>query len=496
MATDNGTDHRVTMIRELCKLPRETEWVEFKVNNADPDEIGEYISALSNSAVLSGQSRAFLIWGVEDGSHRIVGTTFHPASAKKGNEPLETWLLRLLKPEIDFQFHDVTVDGHGIVLLEIERAYRHPVRFKSEAYLRIGSVKKPIKDAPEHERRLWSLFDATPFEHRTAKEHLTSEDVLALLDYGVYFKLLGQPAPEHGGGILDGLASDGIVRASIAGGWDITNLGAILFARRLKDFGRMDRKAMRVIQYPGNSRTDTIKETPGTVGYAIAFERIIRFLNGVLPSNEVIGQALRETVPMYPQLAVREVIANALIHQDLFVTGAGPMVEIFSDRIEITNPGEPLVDIDRFLDSPPKSRNEALAALMRRFGICEERGSGIDKVITQIEAFQLPAPLFETYEGSTRIVLFAHKDLKEMERSERVRATYLHACLRYVLRQPMSNATLRQRFGIEEQNAAQASRILNEAIDDGMVVVQDSSVGTRSRRYLPFWAVSPGTQIV
>jgi len=120
------------------------------------------------------------------------------------------------------------------------------------------------------------------------------------------------------------------------------------------------------------------------------------------------------------------------IYQAFFVTGAGLMVEIFDDRIEITNPGEPLVDTQRFVDTPPKSRNETLASMMRRFRICEERGSGIDKVIAQIEIYQLPAPLFEVPEGFTRVVLFAHKHLIAMDKAERVRACYLHACLKYV----------------------------------------------------------------
>lgn len=127
-----------------------------------------------------------------------------------------------------------------------------------------------------------------------------------------------------------------------------------------------------------------------------------------VPSNEVIEKALRKTVPMYPELAVRELVVNALIHQDFFVTGASPMVEIFADRIEITNPGQPLVATDRFLDTPPRSRNEGLASLMRRMGVCEERGSGVDKVVFQTEVFQLPAPLFEVTGESTRAVLFAH----------------------------------------------------------------------------------------
>src|SRR5260370_35045182 len=111
---------------------------------------------------------------------------------------------------------------------------------------------------------------------------------------------------------------------------------------------------------------------------------------------------------MYPEKAIRELVANALIHQAFAVTGAGPMVEIFADRLEITNPGEPLVDTLRFIDTPPRSRNEVLAALMRRMKICEEGGTGIDKVIEAVEMYQLPAPDFQATLGSTKAMLFAH----------------------------------------------------------------------------------------
>ena len=156
------------------------------------------------------------------------------------------------------------------------------------------------------------------------------------------------------------LADDGLIKPCEAGGWNITNLGAILFAKRLEEFRALRRKALRVIQYRGAGRIETIREQVIGKGYANGFEGLIDYVNGLLPSTEVIGQALRRTVPKFPPLAVRELIANALIHQDFFVTGAGPMVEIFDDRIEITNPGEPLVDTQRFVDTPPKSRNEAL----------------------------------------------------------------------------------------------------------------------------------------
>ena len=164
------------------------------------------------------------------------------------------------------------------------------------------------------------------------------------------------------------------------------------------------------------------------------------------------------------------------------------MIEVFSNRLEITNPGVPLVKTERFLDTPPRSRNETLASFMRRVGICEERGSGIDKVVFETGFYQLPAPSFETPEGATRVVLFAHKDFKEMDRADRVRACYLHACLRFVQRNPMTNSSLRERFGIEERNAAIASRIIRETMDDDLIRPYDPNQGKKYARYVPFWA--------
>jgi len=488
MTSFRDNDYLSGLVRELSKLPRETEWIEFKVNQSDPQAIGEYISALANAAALNGKAFAYLIWGVEDGTHAIVGTSFSPFAEKKGNEPLETWLLKLLTPKIHFRFFELDLEGRSVVLLEIGRAFRHSVRFQNEAFIRVGQVKKPLKDAPDRERELWRILDRTPFEDLLVAEHATADEVLRLLDYPAYFDLLEQPLPANRVGILEALSNDNLIRACDAGGWDITNLGAILFAKKLGDFPQLKRKAMRIIQYRGTGRTETLKEQEGSEGYARGFAGLIGFINNLLPSNEVIEQALRKTVPMFPELAVRELVANALIHQDFFVTGAGPMVEIFEDRIEITNPGEPLVDTKRFVDTPPKSRNEALASLMRRFRICEERGSGIDKVVFQVELFQLPAPLFEVPQGFTRIVLFAHKRLTAMDQADRVRACYLHACLKYVTRDYLTNASLRKRFGVIEKNKAAVSRYIREAVEAGAIKPFDEDAARRLMKYVPFWA--------
>ena len=490
MSPDRPHDFLVSLVHELRSLPGETEWVEFKLNLAQPQEIGEYISALANSAALVGKAFGYLVWGVSDGEHELVGTTFLPRSAKVGNEELENWLLHSLDPKIHFQFFEVDMDGVPVVILEIERAFRHPVRFQEDEFVRVGSYKKRLKDHPERERGLWRIFDQMPFEQLAAKERASAEEVLDLLDYPAYFDLLSRPLPENRQGILQALAEDDLTRPCDAGGWDITSLGAVLFAKKLDRFRPLGRKAVRVIQYRGTSRIETIREQVGARGYASGFDGLISYINGLLPTNEVIEQALRKTVPMFPELAVRELVANALIHQDFFVTGAAPMVEIFEDRLEITNPGAPLVDAQRFVDTPPKSRNEALVSLMRRTGICEERGSGWDKVVGQTEAYQLPAPLIEAGEWYTRVVLLAHQPLLQMDKADRVRAVYLHACLRYVSQENTTNASIRERFEVEQRNSAKATRLIGEAVEAGLVVPYDPEAGRKFMRYVPFWAAA------
>lgn len=483
-----GADHLERLVRELCRQPVETEWVEFKHNNVDPQLIGELIASLSNAAALRGIETAYVVWGVHDKSHDIVGTTFNPASAKKGNQDLETWLVQMLTPRLHFRFHSVEVDGAPVVVLEIPAARDRPTAFAGREVVRIGSSRRLLQDVPEIERKLWRCFDQTPFERRVALADQSADEVLRLIDYPSYFNLLERPLPSGQPEILRSLHADDMIRPNDAGHWDVTNLGAILFARDLGAFPTVARKAVRLIVYEGRGRILTKREQEGQMGYAVGFEGLLAFLKALLPRNEVIADAFRREVPMYPDLALRELIANALIHQDFTISGAGPMVEVFDDRVEITNPGVPLGDIQRLLDQPPRSRNEALAAFMRRIGLCEERGSGVDKVVFETEVFQLPPPRWEVTGGSSRAVLFAHKELRQMDRDERVHACYLHASLRYVMREAMTNTSLRERFGIDERNSAQASRIIRDALDARVIKPYDPAQGRRNARYLPFWA--------
>ena len=213
-----------TLIRSLIALPNETEWVEFKHNNTDPDEIGEYASALSNSVALDRRTAGYVVWGIEDGTHKILGTTFRPREMKVKGQELENWLLTQLEPQIDVRIHQGEIEGMPLVLFEVPPASHRPVAFKGVEYIRIGSYKKKLKDHPEKERALWRRFDDVPFERGVATANVSSDDVLSLIDYPRYFELMAQRLPDSRPAILERLASERIIHHKAGDRYDISNL--------------------------------------------------------------------------------------------------------------------------------------------------------------------------------------------------------------------------------------------------------------------------------
>jgi len=478
----------LAIIDDLRKLPAEAPWAEFKENNANAPLIGKLISALANSARMSDEHFAYVVWGVRDGTHQAVGTTFEPGTQKENNQPLDLWLAQRLQPAIDFRFETIDYHGTRLVLLTIPAASTAPVEFDRTAFVRIGNATPRLSDHPERLKALWAKLQPYAWETGVAVQFLTGDEVLLKLDYASYFDLTAQPLPDNRVGIFEKLVADRLIQPDAGGHWNITNLGAVLFAKRLSDFSpSIARKAVRFVAYDGMNRANTVTHrTDGQRGYAAGFKGLVEYIDGLLPRNEHIGKGFREEQPLYPSIAIRELVANALIHQDMTIMGAGPLIELFSDRMEITNPGKPLVSPDRFLDLPPRSRNEVLASLMRRMRLCEEQGTGIDKVIFHVELHQLPPPDFRTEGDAVRTVLFAPRRFAEMTPDERIRACYQHAALRFVSGERMKNSTLCERFGIDPKNASQASVIIGQCQKAGLIRPADP---THPRSgYVPFWA--------
>lgn len=481
-------DYTVTL-KYLLSLNVENEWLEFKENNCNPNEIGEYMSALCNSAILEGQDKAYLVYGISD-KKEIVGTSFDFKKAKVGQEDLENYIQTLLSPRVIFSIHDLFFeDGIKVEMIEIEtNNVNIPVKFKDIEYIRVNSTKQKLKDFPEKERKLWKCFESKIFETQIIMNNVAKEDIFDLLDYDTYFNLMNIKHNLSKEYILEKLIEEDFVIFK-RGTYSITYLGAIVLAKDLSKFKEIKLRAPRVVVYSGNNKYNTLSDITGNKGYAVAFENLINYINDKALNKEVIGDAFRETRYQYPKIAIRETVANALVHQDFLEGNKGPLIEIYSDRIEITNSGKPLIDVKRFIDHTPKSRNEKLANIMRLLKICEEKGSGVDKVITSIEEMNLPAPEYEEYEDSIRVILYAHKEYAKMTEEERLRATYQHCCLKYVNKEFMTNTTLRERFRIDKNNSSTVSRLIALAVDKEIIKDFDpEGTAKKFKKYIPYWA--------
>lgn len=481
------------LVNHLTNSPKETELIEFKQNYHGQNELGERISALSNSACYLRKPFAYLVYGVVDGTHEIIGTDFESKKAKvktegkNSNEELEPWLLNRLKPRIDFQSFDfVHVEKKvRLVVYKIPAAMSEPVKFLNCAYIRINSSTRKLSEYPEKEKQIWNRDDSDTLL-MPAKTHLSLVDIPRFLSTERYFNLMGIPYPTTLEGVVSRFKDEKLVIEE-AGAYSITNLGALLFANDLRDFDKLSRKSVRVIKYTGKNKLDTEREYVETRGYALCLESLIAWIEGQLPENEVIENATRRQVKMFPQIAIRELLANSIVHQD-FCSGGFPTVEIYSDRLSVSNPGRPIIQSDRFIDEY-YSRNDRLADIMRRMGFCEEKGSGLDKTLASVELFQLPPLGILEQENRTIVTIYAFKELKEMDKEEKIRACYQHACLMYVSNESMTNQSLRKRFKIEEHNSAKASRILRDAVESGKIKeIDPESQSRKYKKYVPYWA--------
>ena len=248
------------LVKELIKMDAEYSCVEFKHNNSDPQMIGEYISALSNSAAMENKSKAYVLWGIDNETHGIVGTEFNYSKKKgEGNEDLEPWLRRLLSDNANFEFEDVRIDNKNVVILIIYKAIGKTVSFKRVEYIRVGSHKKKLKDNPSLEAKLWQKINNSRFEELPAVEDLSLSEVLNELDYVAYFDMSGTNVPADGKQIVHYLLEDKILLAQDNGLYTISNMGALLFAKRLEKYPMLNRKRVRVIQYEDDTRINILR---------------------------------------------------------------------------------------------------------------------------------------------------------------------------------------------------------------------------------------------
>ena len=378
--------------------------------------------------------------------------------------------------------------GHSLLFIRIPEQIDKPTHLRGkeiwDSYTR--SAGQTVKMSRSQIKSMIADSQGLHFEKRIVKENVTTETLLKLLNYQKYFEMADKDQPKDIHVIAKRLEEFGLCQRT-EDGWNITNMGAILFANNMADFEGLERYSIIVRKYAGANNRELLSEQIGAFGYVVGFEGLVDYIMK-LTSTEEIG-VVRNMKPTYPKIAIREFVANAMIHQDFSIEGMRVVIEIFSNRITITNPGAPLQDINRLLDLPPQSRNEDLAQAMFLLGICERRGSGIDRAVEAIESMLLPASRFTKGENFTRIFMYPQKSLSDMTKQEKIDACYQHACLLYENNEYINNQSIRTRFGLDKNQSSVASRIIADTLEAGRIKVSDENIVSKKyATYVPYYA--------
>jgi len=451
--------------------------------SGDKKRLSEHLSAFANQV-----GGGFFLFGVDDSGVK-VGISLEDASEiinKFGNLGHDS-----LEPAVKIDHHLYEDDGKNLLLIFIEESKSKPVHLRGKgiefSYIRTGCSTRKMNRVQLAQSLLSSKVER--YEELDAYTTSSPEEILSLLEYGEYFELLDVPAPTSTDKIIKELEKKKLV-SFVGDQISITNLGVLLLAKDFGKFSGFERRGLRIIIYSDTTRTNAERELTGKKGYAIAFKSMLDYIMQHLPASEVIKDAIRQEVKVYPKIAIREIMANAIIHQDLHNTSINPKVEIFPDRVEISNPGSlmPNLSVDRIIDNA-EPRNELLARTMYHLGICEDRGSGIDRALDAIEVYNLPPLKFEELPNIFKVTIYSPKEYQDMPQDERVRACYQHCVLKYLANQKMTNQTFRKRLKVAKTNQSLVSKIIKQTVEEGKIKIGDpGSKSTKFTYYIPAWA--------
>lgn len=420
--------------------------------------------------------------GIDDSTREIVGTTFDPLIQKVKGRELSSWLRNMLSDNAVFEFIECHVDGKRTIILKVGASSGYPVSFRSREYIRDGSYTKLLVERPQLASVLWSSLNSSLMEMAPAMEDCTEDDIIKTLSTETIVSLLRMPPSLNDGSLLDAFVDNGILLRQDYGMFSITNAGALLFAKDLTDFGLLSRRALRIVRYNGDSKVEIGRQYQDDRGYAVGFESNVHMIMMMLPSKEVLHSGRAVLSEDFSEAVIRELLTNAMVHQDLSVTGMNLAVEVFSNRVEISNPGTMLIAEDRLMDSAPRPRNNRMASLMKRMGFAEGMGSGWDKIVDTSEENRTTVPKVETNPNGTRIIIKGPTRIEDLLSGDLVWNCYMHACSRYMKGAVMTVQTLGRRFDTDDSE--RISKVI-EYTADSELVKEDS---LSSKGFVPYWA--------
>lgn len=427
MTTQQAT--LINTLQKLLSLPREQATVEFKLNLDKPEDIGQYLSALANSALLEGHDRGWLVWGIEDGTRAVKGTTFDPHTRKIGNQALIMWLQQLTSPRADFVFHDCLYANHKVVLLEVHPARSAPVAFENQRFVRVDSHKVKLSDHPAKEARLWALLGPKDDWSGALVEGATLEDLdpeavtAARQLFTEYLIKSESDTTRHGS-----------IRAEAAA-WDVPTL---LNKAQVTKQGRVTRAALLLLGKeeathflaPADIKlTWLLRDAQNATGpakhfgmpFLLATDKLLSRIRNEQTEYMPDGTLFPTPVPWYDTWVIREALHNCIAHQDYVLGGKINVVE-HPDRLVFANLGQFMApDVEWMLEhqSPPEHyRNQWLINGMIRLRMIDQLGSGIRRMFDKQRERFFPLPDFvlePTVQGLPRVEVSITRQLLDMK---------------------------------------------------------------------------------
>ncbi len=469
--------------KSLSPIPQELNELDWKSDlSPNHEKLKQHLCAFSNTP-----GGGYLVFGVDDNGI-IVG--IDDQKVKNITTTLTNLARDTLEPRINIEFLTFNYKDKPILATFIPENEEKPVYIKNknieDSYLRAGGetrkmsreeIKRAIltsrhlrfeelpANIPSENASLEDIFDFSRILERTRPSGFPTKELL--YEYLYSLKLL--------------------YRAN--GNYLPTNLCILCCAKDFRKFPGYEKFAIRVTQYSGVDKLSSNRDIFFYNGYTLSLDDTVANIMSILPHNEILKQATFKVVPIIPQIAIREMVANAIIHRDFTRNDSFITIEIFNDRVEITNPGRllPDINIDRLIDHPSRTRNEILADLMRNLNFCEEKGSGYDKTVTALELYGSPPYFCRVINDYFQVILFTPKDYVDMDKDERIEAVYQHSVLNIVLNKKTNNESIRKRFKFDASESTKVYRLINSAIKAGRIKLANPDAAKKIAAYLPYW---------
>ena len=407
------SDHELISLLTCLQLePQESEWLEFKTNRYEPQELGEYISALSNAACLLGKSHAYLVFGIEDKTHEVTGTTFNALHAKgKGNQPLLLWLSIGLEPRIGFEYHEFMYKGKHIALFDISAVIDQPVKFYGQAFIRVGSSKVALRNYPDKERQIWG-------KHMDWSAQVCAGATEEDLDPEALLRARREYKKKFSGRSGEVDAWDDITflnKAKLTIKGEITR-AALLLLGRPEASTSLSPAVARASWLLKNERNEELDYEHFDPPLLMAGEKILARIRNLTIRELPGGTLFPVELTQYDTWVIREALHNCIAHQDYHLHGRIQVVET-PDALLLTNVGTFLPgSVEEVIrqDAPLEIyRNPFLAAAMVNLNMIDTQGGGIKKMFQKQRSRFFPMPDYDLSQPNRVAVKIAGRILDE-----------------------------------------------------------------------------------